>query len=172
MIWFFIIWLLLFLGIIWCFIWIYNTKKEIYNINKQYEKDLSVLKESENKRFEDSEYRIKKYELLMQNENELKHLLEKQTKNSSVGYIYIYKCSGNYKIWLASCRKSRIKQHLVSSPEMIDLVVLLEVFNMNFIEKLLHATFQDKRLYWEWFSLNDLDINIIKEYFWSYLIKR
>jgi len=116
-------------------------------------------------------YKRDRHQLILQAFINLRSQQKIKTKTSCAWYVYIYSCAGNCKIWLAKCRESRIKQHMTSSPQKIDLVIVLKVSNMSFFEKLIHASFKDKRLHWEFFNLNELDIDVIKEYFWQFIVK-
>lgn len=116
-------------------------------------------------------YKCDRHQLILQTSINLRSQKKIKTKTSIGWYIYIYRCAENYKIWLAKCRESRIKQHMTSSPQKIDSVIVLKVSNMSFFEKRLHTSFKDKRLHWEFFNLNQLDIDVIKEYFWQFIVK-
>lgn len=50
--------------------------------------------------------------------------------------------------------------------------LILKVPNMDFFERLLHNSFNDKRLHWEWFSLNKLDMDVIKYSFWEFIVAK
>jgi len=144
----------------------------IYQIYKIHLKN--ILKEPEQIEQESEQilYKIRVFQKILKTYEDMYDYKNSHLKSSSSWYIYIYRCAENYKIWLALCRKSRLKQHLSSSPQEFDSVVLLKVPNMDFFERLLHNSFSDKRLHWEWFSLNELDMDVIKEYFWQFIVAK
>jgi hypothetical protein len=144
----------------------------IYQIYKIHLKQ--ILKEPERieQKIEQNLYKIKVFQRILKTYEGMYDYKNSHLKSSSSWYIYIYRCVENYKIWLALCRKSRLKQHLSSSPQEFDSVVLLKVPNMDFFERLLHNSFNDKRLHWEWFSLNELDMDVIKDFFWEFIVAK
>ncbi len=78
------------------------------------------------------------------------------------GFIYvIYIDTGLerlYKIGLAKHFSSRFSQHQCASPFDIFVSIVYFVENMRVEEKILHATFNDKRVRGEWFKLNKEDL--------------
>jgi len=145
--------------------------KEPEQIEQKREQIEQKREQIEQKR-EQNLYKIKVFQRILKTYEGMYDYKNSHLKSSSSWYIYIYRCVENYKIWLALCRKSRLKQHLSSSPQEFDSVVLLKVPNMDFFERLLHNSFNDKRLHWEWFSLNELDMDVIKDFFWEFIVAK
>lgn len=158
--------LITFWAIVWAIV-IFKIAK-LYTNKNLYEVECGWVERDSTKQ---NIYKYDRHQFISQTFINLKSQEKIKTKTSTAWYVYIYRCAGKYKIWLTKCRKSRIKQHMTSSPQRIDLVIVLKVSNMSFFEKLLHASFKDKRLHWEFFSLNELDIDVIKKYFWQFIIK-
>lgn len=164
---FIMIWILVtFLAIIWAIVIFKITR--LYTNKTLYESESRWVERDPTKQ---NIYKHDRHQLISQTFINLRSQQKIKTKTSCAWYVYIYSCAGNCKIWLAKCRESRIKHHMTSSPQKIDLVIVLKVSNMSFFEKLIHASFKDKRLHWEFFNLNELDIDVIKEYFWQFIVK-
>lgn len=84
-----------------------------------------------------------------------------------IGYVYVVKANGLYKIGSAKDLDRRLMQLRTASPylEEIDFIVCVAYRE---IEKHLHALFSQKREAGEWFSLNEDDRFLIANTDWSY----
>jgi hypothetical protein len=77
------------------------------------------------------------------------------------GYIYLIRCAGRYKIGKSVSAKQRIKNmSLPMKPE-----VVATAFSHDYAawEKKLHEKFAAHRVYGEWFTLSDEQVEALKE---------
>lgn len=84
-----------------------------------------------------------------------------------LGYVYVVRANGLYKIGSAKDLDRRLRQLRTASPylEEIDFIVCVAYRE---IEKHLHALFSQKREAGEWFSLHEDDLFLIANTDWNY----
>lgn len=78
-------------------------------------------------------------------------------------YIYLIKCDEFYKIGIAWDIDSRLNSLQCGNPYELELMVAKRVKNAKTLELKLHELVKDKRVFREWFKLDDNDILKIKE---------
>lgn len=83
-----------------------------------------------------------------------------------IGYVYVVKANGLYKIGSAKDLDRRLAQLRTASPyiQEVDFIVCVAYRE---IEKHIHALFSQKREAGEWFSLNEDDLFLIANADWS-----
>lgn len=88
----------------------------------------------------------------------------KKENKKEIGYIYIIKSNGLYKIGRSKNIKNRIKLYKTENPFGIDVIFQKKVDDYINKEIKLLNMFNDKlKLGKEWFYLSDKDINLIKK---------
>ena len=80
-----------------------------------------------------------------------------------VGYIYIYKMNGFYKIGKTKTPLERKEKYITENPLPIDVILEVNVSNYDKIEKEIQEKFSHKKHNREWFELNENDIIEIKK---------
>jgi hypothetical protein len=85
-------------------------------------------------------------------------------KQISIGYIYIFKSKIGYKIGTTKNVESRMKAIQTASGMPIEKIFSAKVENNFMVEKELHEEFNEQKIYGEWFSLSQFDIEFIKNY--------
>lgn len=84
-------------------------------------------------------------------------------RNSNIGYVYIIKLDGYYKIGRTSNPSNRFGEYtkLMKEPEVISLIFC---DNYKQVEKELHEMFSDKNTNGEWFTLSDEELDKAIQY--------
>ena len=78
-------------------------------------------------------------------------------------WLYLIKCDEFYKIGIAWDVESRLNSLQCGNPYELELVWAVKAIDAKNAEKLLHEDFKDKRVFREWFVLNDADVERIKK---------
>lgn len=86
-----------------------------------------------------------------------------KTKIQTDGYVYLVKLDKHYKIGISVSPESRL-QEFTLLPYPLEDICIEKVVNYKQVEKELHSFYADKRVRGEWFSLDDKDIDYIKQY--------
>ena len=76
--------------------------------------------------------------------------------------VYVIKAADRYKIGRTSNMSLRFKRVAGLSPYPLELVYYIISDDYYRIEKALHSIFKNKRIHYEWFILDDSDLEIIK----------
>ena len=84
-------------------------------------------------------------------------------RNSNIGYVYIIKLDGYYKIGRTSNPSNRFGEYtkLMKEPEVI---LLIFCDNYKQVEKELHEMFSDKNTNGEWFTLSNEELDKAIQY--------
>jgi hypothetical protein len=112
-----------------------------------------------------------KRKILSYIKKEKKEYLEKNQKNEEnntlpnkkEGYIYLIKSQNLYKIGRAKKIKDRIRAYKTENPFGIEILLQVKVDNYIKEENMLLDMFKEKKVRGEWFSLNEEDVELIKE---------
>lgn len=83
-----------------------------------------------------------------------------------IGYVYIIKANGLYKIGSAKKLRRRLAQLRTASPYLEE-VHAIPCFAFREVEKYLHQLFHRKREAGEWFSLSESDLDFIGGKDWT-----
>lgn len=67
----------------------------------------------------------------------------------------------DYKIWLTNNIIRRLDSYKLHHARPLTVICIIETHDARIKEKELHIRFKSKWISWEWFSLNDNDIDII-----------
>lgn len=89
---------------------------------------------------------------------------------SQDGFIYVIKSGNEYKIGRTRNPSQRMKT-FESLPEPIDEIICKKVYQHYFAEKALHKTYEDKRIFGEWFNLTQKDLIDIENYLSEHEVK-
>lgn len=89
----------------------------------------------------------------------------KEEAPAQPGHIYVVRSGEHFKIGKASDLKARLSTHQTSSPELLDVVIAVEVDDMTHTERELHEIFSEKRVRGEWFKLDGQDLETLTRYF-------
>jgi hypothetical protein len=86
----------------------------------------------------------------------------RDSKNKKLGFVYLFKCNGLYKIGRSEDPKKRM-QKMASAimPFEIQKIHVIACDDAAAAERLLHRTFASKRKDGEWFDLSDFDVVLI-----------
>jgi hypothetical protein len=84
--------------------------------------------------------------------------LHKATKQYRTPAIYLVKCNEYYKIGRSNSILDRIRVMEIGNPYKLELVFFARTDKDLEVEKMLHKTFEHKRIKGEWFCLSDSDI--------------
>lgn len=80
-------------------------------------------------------------------------------------YVYIIKdvsVTGYHKIGCTDNPERRLREFAVKLPFETEIVLLIKNHNATAFERMLHSTFDDKRIRGEWFDLSGDEIDFIK----------
>lgn len=86
-----------------------------------------------------------------------------KTKIYNDGYVYLVKLDKHYKIGISISPESRL-QEFTLLPYPLEDICIEKVKNYKQVEKELHKIYTKKRVRGEWFSLDENDIEFIKNY--------
>ena len=78
-------------------------------------------------------------------------------------FVYIVRANDRYKIGFSTNLSVRFKNSAGVCPYPIELVYLIKTPHYKEIEKGLHEIFKHKRVHYEWFLLNEADVESIKK---------
>lgn len=80
-----------------------------------------------------------------------------------VGYIYVIRSASLYKIGRSKRKDCRISRYRTENPNEIEPIMIVKVDDYIHIEAVVLSMFPEKQHHGEWFSLEEKDIDIIKE---------
>lgn len=84
---------------------------------------------------------------------------------NQVGYVYLVRGTNElYKIGRTKQLQRRMKRFEVKLPFEVEVIALIRTETPNIEEKKWHERFAEKRLDGEWFSLDDADVQWMKQY--------
>jgi hypothetical protein len=90
------------------------------------------------------------------------------SKHNKLGYVYVIRSQGRYKIGRSKRQGNRIAHHQTSSPFPIDVVAEVMVSDDVVVERELHDMFDSGRVNGEWFELGPNELGRLE----SYLVER
>jgi hypothetical protein len=86
-----------------------------------------------------------------------------ETPQPDLEFIYVTKAPFGCKIGRTTRPELRPLQAVGNAPIQLEVLIVKEVIGSHEIEKNLHSYFKDKWLRGEWFSLDDSDVQIIRD---------
>jgi DNA integrity scanning protein DisA with diadenylate cyclase activity len=101
---------------------------------------------------------------LSEKAKKFRKMMKRINEEEKIGYIYLLKSNGLYKIGRAKNVKERIKGYRTQNPFGIQVVIKKKVKDYISKEKYLLKSFQDFREKGEWFKLRRREIKEIREY--------
>lgn len=87
-----------------------------------------------------------------------------QTNTNREWYIYIIESQWLYKIGKTINIENRLNKYITENPFPVNLIHQYKTSNYTEEEKKLHTIFENKRYRWEWFRLNQIDIELINSF--------
>lgn len=84
------------------------------------------------------------------------------SKRKTIGYVYVLHSEHGYKIGKTKNVNQRMSYFGLKLPFKTTLVLLIQSDRYSELEKILHRKFESKRINGEWFTLNNKDLNYIK----------
>jgi hypothetical protein len=76
-------------------------------------------------------------------------------------YLYLIRCNEFYKIGIAYDIDNRLNSLQTGNPYELDILFAVKISGAEKVEELLHNYFKDKRIFREWFKLEQDDIKFI-----------
>lgn len=77
--------------------------------------------------------------------------------------VYLLEAGGRYKIGITMDLRQRFMSVIGVCPFQLNLVWFLETAHSRMAERILHNIFRLKRIHYEWFELDENDVNRIKD---------